>query len=176
MSAVPSHVANDGPRPHLWTADASMADLTRDGEEWNLKENRSVQFIFSRVQHHRHVLNKKGERVPLTACRSKRKPKECKHGYPFTKRLSARVKVVCRGVAKAHGLAVSGRHGALGAILGRRNCAWHTGTHGAFATWLRSNSHIASNDRLPAAGLFQKLPARFGLFQKASCRTPHARH
>ena len=57
--------------------------------------------------------------------------------------------ILCRGLARRVGLRVSGRRNALGGILGRRTGAWQSGTHPAFATVFRSNTHTMPNYRVP---------------------------
>ena len=49
--------------------------------------------------HHHHKLNRKGERVPLTACLLKIKKEGLKCKHDFTKRLIAVAKVICKGNA-----------------------------------------------------------------------------
>ena len=55
----------------------------------------------------------------------------------------------CAGVARKHNLRISGRRNALGSILGRRRCAWFSGTTSLFAAVFRSNTHTAPNYRVP---------------------------
>ena len=64
-------------------------------------------------------------------------------------RLTERALVVCPGIAKAHGLSVSGRRNALGGILGARNSAWLNGTAQAFTVVFGFNTDCSPSDRLP---------------------------
>ena len=112
--------------------------------------------MFSRRQHHWHkrVKSKGGKKAdewkPLTACKPKTKGKGlCRARFPKTKQINAKVKVVCPGVATKHDLRVSGRRNALGSLLGKRSCAWLSGTTPAFAAVFRSNTNTSPNFRLP---------------------------
>ena len=87
-----------------------------------------AQYNFTRVQYHHPTKRADGTSVPLTACLNKGKRKECKHGFPMTKKCSVRSKFICKGVAKQHDTPLTGRRGALGMVLGRRDDEWHTGT------------------------------------------------
>ena len=73
----------------------------------------------------------------------------CRARFPKTKQINAKVKVVCPGVAVKHDLRVSGRRNALGSLLGKRSCAWLSGTTPAFAAVFRSNTNTSPNFRLP---------------------------
>ena len=152
--------------PSMYGADRTAALWKRtagstNGKEKALSEGRQyrklfehqVQFVFSRVQHHWHLLEK-GKRVPLKYClgaKGKRGcgVKKCRGKFPKTKQLTLRAKVVCPGVAKKHGLRISGWHNALGAILSRRRSAWVSGTMPLFAGVLTSNTHTGPNFRVP---------------------------
>ena len=94
--------------------------------------------------------NNVDEWKPLTACKPKTKGKGlCRARFPKTKQINAKVKVVCPGVATKHDLRVSGRRNALGSLLGKRSCAWLSGTTPAFAAVFRSNTNTSPNFRLP---------------------------
>ena len=64
---------------------------------------KAFQYFQSRCQHHIHKLVD-GKRVVPNACRSKRKPTECKHEAPWTNRVSPdwmkQPLLVCKGIAK----------------------------------------------------------------------------
>jgi len=119
-----------------------------------------VQFIFSRVQHHWHALNDKGERVPLRYCKLKGRSEGhvCKAGHPKRvlkhrdgklKREKYRPRVVCQFVAKELGLKTSGRRNAFGSIAGRRQCEWFACTSAILAAVIQSNSNVQCNYRVP---------------------------
>ena len=74
----------------------------------------------------------------------------CKADFPKPeKRFLKDPLILCRCLSRRVGLRVSGRRNALGGILGRRTGAWQSGTHPAFATVFRSNSHTMPNYRRP---------------------------
>ena len=104
--------------------------------------------IFSRVQHHFHEKTRKGYR-PLRACLFTRSKCRCKHDFPMEKRLTEKMKVVCRGNAKRFGVRIKGKRNCLGMTLGGRTGMWQSGTSMALAVFGRSNSHTAPNYRLP---------------------------
>ena len=124
---------------------------------------KDVQFIFSHVQHHWHGLDKDNNRVPLKYCRLKQKVRKtavckCKAGFPKTvcrtpqgalRQDKYRVRIVCKGVASELQLRCSGRRNMLGAVLGRRRCAWFSGTASLLAHLFRSNTNLQTNYRLP---------------------------
>ena len=112
------------------------------------------QFVLSRANHHIHFKDEKtGERVPLNACiaksRKKAKVKECKHGAPWKQQLTSSTKVVCRGVAKTHGLKCSGQWNALGSFLHKRRDCWFASTAAGLAIIFRSNTNTQWTWRVP---------------------------
>ena len=75
-----------------------------------------VQFILSRVQHHWHLKNKEGHRVPMKYCsvKGRRSQKCCKRGFPRKvirngkgEVLKYRARIVCKGIARELGFNVS---------------------------------------------------------------------
>ena len=148
----------------LWQADGVTDDLLRIAEEgaehFKRRFEADVQFVFSHVQHHWHILDDKGNRVPLQYCRVKSRKKQCtcKQGFPKkviqlkngkVKEEKYRVRVVCQGVAAEMGLKTSGRRNALGSILSRRRCEWFSGTSSILAAVSRSNTNVQCNYRVP---------------------------
>jgi hypothetical protein len=128
------------------------SEARADGDIFRCAYDVDAQSIFSRRQHHMHARDVNGKRVPLTACRKKHTKKAdalCRHSFPKTKQMSARVKLVCPGVAKLHDLRITGRRNALGSLLGKRQDEWQNGTARAFAVFFRSNSDTSPNMRLP---------------------------
>ena len=72
----------------------------------------------------------------------------CKHGFP--KRIKfKKTTLICKGLAKFHGLKVSGRRNAYGMFLGKRKNNWQSGCQVAFAAHFRSNSHTMPVYRVP---------------------------
>ena len=102
-----------------------------------------VQFVVSRTNHHFHKLNRKGERVPLSAClpKTKKKVLKCKHDFPREPEIIGVAKVICKGNAKKHRLRIRGRRNALGMILRPRNDQWFSGTARILAAVFRSNTN-----------------------------------
>ncbi|CAE7884649.1 TTC28 [Symbiodinium microadriaticum] len=142
--------------PSAWTrSQRAVGASANPEEEMNVEDyvreyQADAQFVFSRVQHHVHATDEKtGEKIPLNACRAKKKPDECKHGFPATRRLNLVPNVICRGNARHHGLRLQGRRNALGTVLGRRRNEWLSGTCPVFAIVFRANSHTAPNFRVP---------------------------
>ena len=95
-----------------------------------------------------------GKRVIPNACRSKTKPKECKHEAPWTNRMSPpwmqEPLLICKGLAKDFQLRCSGVRNWLGQTLLLRNNEWLNGTiPGLCVALAGSNSDVKPNDRLP---------------------------
>ena len=69
LSVRPPLEPADAPAPSLWETDASSEDLWRaveaDAAACKKRFQEDAQFIFSRVQHHRHNLVAKGNREGL---------------------------------------------------------------------------------------------------------------
>ena len=57
--------------------------------------------------------------------------------------------LVCAGLAKKHGLRVTGKRNAFCTWLGERPEEWRSGTTPGLAVHFRSNSHTAPNHRVP---------------------------
>ena len=103
----------------------------------------------ARFQHHVHKKGPDGQRTPLASCKTAAKDGRCRHEFPMDLRLTEEALVVCPGIAKKHGLRISGQRNALGSILGKRNSAWLNGTAQAFTAVFGFNSDTSPNDRLP---------------------------
>ena len=140
---------------------AWRTSIDEEAKRYKDKFEEDVQFVFSRTQHHWHN-EKNGERVPLQYCRkkgdkhrlAKKKTKHapcevCKQDFPKHKQINLIPKVICRGVARQHGLSIKGRRNALGLLLARRRCGWFSGTSAGFASVFKSNTHTVSNYRIP---------------------------
>lgn len=148
LGRVPKCVWQDREQPHIYTDGITMDELKSSAHNYKKRFNKALQHNQSRVQHHHHKKDAKGNRKPLPACRAQ-KSEDCKHGFPKTKLLTENALVVCPGIAEKCGLRVSGRRNALGSILSRRNCVWINGTAAAFAVAFGFNTDISPNDRLP---------------------------
>jgi hypothetical protein len=154
-------------KPYLWSASsahgghcAALVDAVhREAEEFKRIFETDVQFVFSRVQHHWHPLNKKGQREPMPYCRpASKRCTRCKRDFPKKVQKDAfgkvrrdryRARIVCRGVAAELDLKTTGRRNALGSILGRRQCEYFSSTSALLAEVSRSNSNVQCNYRVP---------------------------
>lgn len=154
----------DSCRLSLW--DKKMKDgvevmkrVQEDAAEFKKQYDADVQFIFSRVQHHWHPKNKKGQREAPRYCKPKGKAcLQCKRGFPkkvlcdkFNKPRPEkyRVRIVCKGVAAEMHLCVSGRRNMLGSVLGKRRCPWFAPTAKILSHVFRSNTNLQTNYRMP---------------------------
>ena len=164
LSVRSSPLFSTQPAPCLWTEQQISATLLlqvqAEAAEFKHRFQTDVQFIFSRVQHHWHKLDDKGNRVPLKYCqiRGKKNAMCCKSGFPKKVlkhkngklRLEKyRTRIVCQGVAAELGLRTSGRRNALGSILGRRRDHWFSSTSALLACVARSNTNVQCNYRIP---------------------------
>ena len=146
---------------HLSVRPSSIQEgSANDGAGFTERYEADCQFIFSHVQHHWHKLGKNGQRHPMKYCQSKRrgKCKTCKAGFPKrvprdekgTLCLSKfRARIVCPGIAKELDVRTSGRRNMLGAVMGRRQCEWFSGTSAILAHLTRSNTNVQCPYRLP---------------------------
>lgn len=80
-----------------------------------------VQRIQQMKQHHVHITNAKGEKVPLAHCRRTDNPKLCKGDFPRDKWCTDTTVVICQGLAKVMGLPVTGRRSRIGSLHGPLN-------------------------------------------------------
>lgn len=176
LSVKPQKFYNNSSVPYMWTDMATprsancsspVKSLTRDWKgafdeaaSFRASYEQDVQFIFSRVQHHWHALDNKGDRVPLKYCRVKGRSARhsCKRGFPrkvlkhrdgSLKQDQYRPRIVCQAVAQELGLKTSGRRNALGTILGRRRSEWFAATSAVLAQVARSNTNVQCNYRVP---------------------------
>ena len=180
------HNANEGPKqnkylsvrprtfyeyigkPYLWgnvtdKIDTITSDVLEEAEQFRSSFEADVQFIFSHVQHHWHLQDKKGKRQPMKYCRpTGRNCQRCKRDFPKKVMTDAkgkvrmdryRTRIVCRGVAAELDLRISGRRNALGSFAGKRRCAYFSSTSALLAHVARSNSNIQCNYRVPVTNV-----------------------
>ena len=114
--------------------------VEEDAQRFTKEYEKDCQFIFSHCQHHWHKLGEDGKRYPMRYCQSKRRGKSgcCKGGFPKKvlrdnatgkiRKSRYRVRIVCEGVAKELDISTKGRRNMLGALVGRRQCGWFSGT------------------------------------------------
>ena len=135
-------------------------DLEQEAKSYIRKFEREVQWVFSRVQHHWHSLNDKGERVPFKYCRLRTRDEkncQCKMGFPkhvpkckgVIIKGKVRHRIVCPGIAGELELSCSGRRNALGTIAGARTDPWLSGTSAMLAKLIKANTNVQSPYRLP---------------------------
>ena len=108
----------------MGTTSANMAGFNDvPGKDWQSQYDNEVQAVQSRVQHHWHFRDEKGNEVPMPYCKLKKTSKktgcQCKMGFPRKVLPKVRPRVVCPGNAASLGLQCSGRRNALGSIAGR---------------------------------------------------------
>ena len=77
-SAVPSLWRDNSANPRV------LLEVEQEAANFKKKFQRDVQFIFSRVQHHWHARDERGNRVPLKYCHieGKKRHHVCKMGFP----------------------------------------------------------------------------------------------
>ena len=109
-----------------------------------------VDRIAQLKQHHVHVRNSKGERVPLTHCQRADDPRKCKGDFPRTAWFIETPVVLCPGLMQRMNLPTGGRRNRLGSLHGPRNEANYNGTSPALTAFLHTNSDV-------------QLPYRFGI-------------
>ena len=100
-------------------------------------------------QHHIHLPNEKGERVPLTHCRRPDDPTKCKSDFPRTNWLIEEAVVLCHGLLEKMGLASSGRRNKLGSLHGPMNHDSLNGSASALLSVQQFNSDVQIPYRLP---------------------------
>ena len=132
---------------------SSDREVFIEAAAYKTKFEEVFQYFQSHCQHHIHKLPN-GKRVVPNACRSKSKPSECKHGAPWTNRVSpewmTQPLLVCKGIAKKFSLRCSGMRNWTGQMLGMRNDEWLNGTMpGLCVAFAGSNTDVKPNDRLP---------------------------
>ena len=123
------------------------------GEVWKTNYEAEVQAVQSRVQHHWHLKDEKGNEIPMPYCRLKKNSKkagcQCKMGFPRKVLPKVRPRVVCPGIALSLGLQCSGRRNALGSIAGSRRCPSFSVTSRILSKLHKSNSNVQLPYRMP---------------------------
>ena len=132
LCTTPEYMLDDSART-MWHKDGpSQDEAMTEGATFKRQYFADVQFVFSGVQEHFHKPTKNGLQ-PLSSCLSKRCKKKCKAGFPKTKQLNNKIRVICRGNAGRFGLRVSGRRISFGSLLGKRSTSYQSGTCPPFA-------------------------------------------
>jgi hypothetical protein len=137
----------------------SASAFEKDGLDWLEKYRADANRVFKLRQEHIHLKNAKGVREPLTACRSKDKPENCKHGFEKEKLIYPKARVICQGVAENVGLSYKGKRNAIGSLEAARNSGSLNGAVPALSVASGDNNDI-------------KIPFRFAITEathEASC-------
>ena len=136
----------------IGSATASMKSMIKDGTNWLRQYVPYKQRLQEMKQHHVHIMDEKGVRRPLTSCRRRDKPAECKGGFPQTMQTDPNQKkavVVCEGLAKKMHMPHQGRRNKIGSLHGPQNEANLDGTHGALLVAGGFNTDVQIGYRLP---------------------------
>jgi len=126
-----------------------VARKIQKGREWLQQFLDHVQQIQEMKQHHIHLPNEKGEKVPLTHCRRPDDPTKCKSDFPRTSWLIEEAVVLCRGLLERMGLASTGRRSKLGSLHGPMNHESLNGSANALLAVQQFNSDVQLPYRFP---------------------------
>ena len=124
-----------------------------DEKQWRDNYLAHVQTVQEKKPNHVHLINAKGESVPLAHCQRPDDPRKCKGDFPRTKWLIDKCVVLCQGLLRKMGLPVTGRRNKLGSFHGPRNEENQNGTHPALCAFLQTNTDL-------------QLPYRFAITQE----------
>ena len=108
-----------------------------------------VQRLQEHKQHHVHLPNEQGVRMPLTHCKRVDDPKKCKADFPRTKWLVDSAVVLCKGLLHRMDMASSGRRSKLGSLHGPMNHESLNGTSPALLAAQQFNSDVQIPYRVP---------------------------
>ena len=86
----------------------SYPEWLQEGKKWLQEYHADIDVLLNLRQEHIHPKNKDGERIPLTSCRSKTNPKECKHGFFKTQLMDTEARILCHGLAEKKGMQTKG--------------------------------------------------------------------
>ena len=122
---------------------AGSLNIDQEARAW-LKQylHDDVQVIQEHRQHHIHIPNEKGERVPLTHCKRKDNPSLCKADFPRTKWFTDTAVVLCKCLLEKMDMPSSGRRNKIGSLHGPLNNEWLNGTHPGMLAAHRFNSDV----------------------------------
>ena len=128
------------------------AELREDAGRYRRRFDEALQENQLCAQHHVHKKDcRTGDRKIPNACQSFRCAKTCKHDFPLDNKINrGEPLLVCRGIAKARGLKMTGTRTMHGCVLNCRNSPWLDGTApGMCVAFSGGNSDVKINDRLP---------------------------
>ena len=129
------------PRP-IYESDNKKEKVLLSPSEWTELYKKQVQRVQELRQHHVHLPDSKGVRRPLTCCKRKDKPNECKGGFPLIDRLIEEPVIVCPGLAKKMGMSMHGRRNEVGSLYGPRNEPNLNGSHPCLLAATGFNSDV----------------------------------
>ena len=127
-------------------------ELRSDADRYRRQFDEALQENQLCAQHHIHKKDSKtGERKIPNACQSFQCAKTCKHEFPLDSKVNrGEPLLVCKGIAKARGLKMTGTRNMHGCVLGCRNGPWLNGTAPGMNLALSGgNSDVKMNDRVP---------------------------
>ena len=119
------------------------------GGEWLETHLQHVQTIQELKQHHIHLPNEKGERVPLTHCKRPDNPMKCKGDFPRKSWLTDKAVVLCKGLLDRMGLPSCRRRSKLGSLHDPMNHDWLNGTASVLLSVQQFNSDVQLPYRPP---------------------------
>ena len=132
-------------------ATLSIQQCMDEGRTWKRSYLQDLNHVICmRQEHVRPIDPHTGARKPLTACHSKTKPLECKHGFPMDHLIHDSTLLLCPGLASERGMAIKGKRNAAGAFWSSRNSGTINATVPAMAVGTGDNNDI-------------KIPYRFGI-------------
>ena len=145
LSSLPAYLGN------RFDAKLSIQPCMDEGRTWKKSYLQDLNHVICMRQEHVHPIDPHtGARKPLTACRRKTKPLECKHGFPMDHLIHDSTLLLCPGLASERGLAIKGKRNAVGSFLSSRNSWTINATVPAMAVGTGDNNDI-------------KIPYRFGI-------------
>ena len=151
MISRPSYQKRDS-SSFVGSGGALVGSLIANGRAWLRRHKKHTQLIQEHKQHHVHTLSADGKtRLPLTCCRRRDKPKECRGGFPKDAQVigAKEAVVMCPGLAKKMKLPTKGRRNVLGSLVGPRTEGNLNGTHGGLAASLGFNTDVQVGYHLP---------------------------
>ncbi len=131
---------------------STRRELLADASRYKRRFDEALQENQLCAQHRIHKKDPKtGDRKLPNACQSYRCAKTCKHDFPLESKVNRGPPlVVCKGIAKARALRMTGTRTMHGCILGHRNNPWLDGTApGMSVAFSGGNTDVKLNDRLP---------------------------
>ena len=131
----------------------SASEWLDEGAAWRSSRDQRLQHVLSRMNHHVHVRDEaSGERKPLSSCRPKGKPNECKAGFPLENEMTDEAILVCPCVAEDRNLPSSGPRSRIGSILSARNDPWLNAAPALWCEFSGDNGGLKFPMRIPIFG------------------------